>query len=372
MCERNGGKPCSWGESCNFAHSAEELRPYYDLTKTKMCPTQIASGVCKKTACRFAHCVSELRSTEMFYKTQLCIDFNTEGKCQNGFNCRHAHGEHELRLSPEPLYTIHDHVKFARAHRKIRPGNKSRKSLEKVSLTPLQVSLALPAVGIMFRKTDKDNSSICPPDQSTTDSLTKCNMMTTITLSPAPGFPASPHQHIERPAVMLSNHSHPLQPIFEDSPLCLGEILTPLYTKDADETEHTAQQSLHEHEGHLKVTLESEAEGQAKVSQGWMTLLGRLRHANKRLEKKSEYCRAVLALSEKIQISLCKWRDDREAGKSATKEEAEVLVQSITSNTSSYSDGALFPTTMTRAALEQASRPEIAGARSRRPLAAVE
>lgn len=126
MCERNGGGPCAWGDSCNFAHSVEELKPSYDLTKTKMCPRHKAAGVCNKYGCRYAHSSSELRSTEMFYKTQLCIDFTSGKECVNGDNCRHAHGLHELRKGPQPLYTLQNPVKFGKAHRRNKTGNRSR------------------------------------------------------------------------------------------------------------------------------------------------------------------------------------------------------------------------------------------------------
>lgn len=112
MCRRNGGKPCPFGKACNFAHSVEELRPFYDLTKTKMCPMQQQHGACSLLDCRYAHEPSELRSTQMLYKTALCIEFMRLGTCKFGSQCRHAHGQEELRCKPPPLLRLQPPIRF--------------------------------------------------------------------------------------------------------------------------------------------------------------------------------------------------------------------------------------------------------------------
>lgn len=46
--------------------------------------------------CHFAHGESELRSTPDFYKTAPCQNW-AKGNCVHGAKCRFAHGEKELR-----------------------------------------------------------------------------------------------------------------------------------------------------------------------------------------------------------------------------------------------------------------------------------
>jgi len=46
--------------------------------------------------CAFAHGETELRSTPDFFKTSLCQNF-AKGSCIHGSKCRFAHGEAELR-----------------------------------------------------------------------------------------------------------------------------------------------------------------------------------------------------------------------------------------------------------------------------------
>jgi len=53
---------CPRDRFCKFAHGEEELQRAPDLSRTKMCPALLKSGVCKKgTSCRFAHSEDEVR-----------------------------------------------------------------------------------------------------------------------------------------------------------------------------------------------------------------------------------------------------------------------------------------------------------------------
>lgn len=47
-------------------------------------------------SCSFAHGDMELRSTPEFFKTTICKAFQ-KGACKMGDKCRYAHGESELR-----------------------------------------------------------------------------------------------------------------------------------------------------------------------------------------------------------------------------------------------------------------------------------
>jgi len=49
-------------------------------------------GMCSKgEMCMFAHGEHELRSTPDLFKTSLCFNYN-QGKCMLGEMCRYAHG----------------------------------------------------------------------------------------------------------------------------------------------------------------------------------------------------------------------------------------------------------------------------------------
>lgn len=45
--------------------------------------------------CSFAHGEQELRGTPEFFKTALCNGY-LKGSCKAGDNCRYAHGKEEL------------------------------------------------------------------------------------------------------------------------------------------------------------------------------------------------------------------------------------------------------------------------------------
>ncbi|KAL8438758.1 hypothetical protein Efla_003429 [Eimeria flavescens] len=193
MCER---KLCAWGAMCNFAHSAAELRPFYDLTRTKMCPQQTAAGGCRTAGCRFAHSSSELRATEVFYKTQLCIAFAAGGPCANGSNCRHAHGQQELRPRPLPLYTVHEPGKAARSQKRQRAARKQRRQQQQT--TPS----TLPPNGVSPHSEEGLTRLIqCPSDQWTTASASESfspPISSYAELPPPPGLAVSIQQHREK------------------------------------------------------------------------------------------------------------------------------------------------------------------------------
>eukprot|EP00913_Durusdinium_trenchii_P024454 g22957.t1 len=77
------------------------------LTKTKMKTAMcraFARGACRATNCKFAHAEEELRVSPTVYKTQLC-HFFARGHCKKGDRCRHAHGPKELRPFESSLPT---------------------------------------------------------------------------------------------------------------------------------------------------------------------------------------------------------------------------------------------------------------------------
>ena len=64
-----------------------------------MCQNFMAGRCNSGMNCPFAHGETELRSTPNLYKTSLCLLFLKTGNCVHMDKCRYAHGEQELRSS---------------------------------------------------------------------------------------------------------------------------------------------------------------------------------------------------------------------------------------------------------------------------------
>eukprot|EP00928_Gymnodinium_smaydae_P074652 TRINITY_DN5767_c0_g1_i7.p1 TRINITY_DN5767_c0_g1~~TRINITY_DN5767_c0_g1_i7.p1 ORF type:complete len:237 (-),score=22.53 TRINITY_DN5767_c0_g1_i7:169-846(-) len=60
-CRFYGMGKCTRGSKCTFAHTAEELRPRFDLAGTKLCPTLLKTGSCTGVGCTYAHRDEDLR-----------------------------------------------------------------------------------------------------------------------------------------------------------------------------------------------------------------------------------------------------------------------------------------------------------------------
>jgi len=117
MCKQFAeGEFCDLGENCHFAHGEDELRvgprggmeagdgpspgrpgPFY---KTTLCKRWGETGSCEfGSDCLFAHGEAELRQTPDRpdnFKTILCKNWEAEGRCEWGEQCRWAHGPEEL------------------------------------------------------------------------------------------------------------------------------------------------------------------------------------------------------------------------------------------------------------------------------------
>ena len=62
MCIYHVQGRCKYGHYCTFAHDRLELREApFCVRKTKMCPAQY-SGLCSNESCNFAHSIDELKS----------------------------------------------------------------------------------------------------------------------------------------------------------------------------------------------------------------------------------------------------------------------------------------------------------------------
>lgn len=87
---------CRRGDHCCFAHGDVELQRPLNLQKTKLCEMWL-KGACNKDDCYYAHGQVQLRATDDYFKTGLCKFWKRGVPCEAGENCRHAHGQHELR-----------------------------------------------------------------------------------------------------------------------------------------------------------------------------------------------------------------------------------------------------------------------------------
>lgn len=88
---------CRLGSKCSFAHTAAEVQDAPNLYKTQLC-AKFQEGKCTNENCPFAHGEEELRMSPNF-KNKLCKWF-AKGKCRNGDECGFAHGSEELRSQP--------------------------------------------------------------------------------------------------------------------------------------------------------------------------------------------------------------------------------------------------------------------------------
>jgi len=103
MCSYHLAGRCTFGASCFYAHSQEDIQDAPNLSKTKLC-IQWQQGQCQLgSKCKFAHGAKELRSTNAVYKTVLC-QYWPKGHCSLGNACRYAHGtvEHRQVKEAEP------------------------------------------------------------------------------------------------------------------------------------------------------------------------------------------------------------------------------------------------------------------------------
>ncbi|KAF8822999.1 hypothetical protein IE077_001474 [Cardiosporidium cionae] len=100
MCPYLSRGSCRRGKGCCFAHNENHLRGENDLRKTKICGLWLKvgkGGSCGSKQCGYAHGEEELRATRDYFKTKLCKHWLQDGTCSSGENCRHAHGQLELR-----------------------------------------------------------------------------------------------------------------------------------------------------------------------------------------------------------------------------------------------------------------------------------
>lgn len=93
---------------------SREFPPALQVTiqKTRLCVHLTRGRQCPKHNCMFAHSTTELRQRPNLFRTKLCRSFSDTGTCDNGSECRFAHGLQELRhVSDSPWCLVSTVVK---------------------------------------------------------------------------------------------------------------------------------------------------------------------------------------------------------------------------------------------------------------------
>jgi len=96
LCRHYKVGKCKAGESCSFAHNADDKRGSPDFQNTSLCATLLRDGICERAGCRYAHSQEQLRASPVMLKTKLCTFF-FEGECVVAGACRFAHSMEELQ-----------------------------------------------------------------------------------------------------------------------------------------------------------------------------------------------------------------------------------------------------------------------------------
>lgn len=93
------------GSSASSTSSSSKLPVKCDRYKTELCRTYEENGTCRYgDKCQFAHGAAEMRTVARHpkYKTDLCRTFHTTGFCPYGSRCHFIHSLHERQLPVQP------------------------------------------------------------------------------------------------------------------------------------------------------------------------------------------------------------------------------------------------------------------------------
>jgi len=102
-CSTSTGSSVS--SSTSSASNGVKLPLKCERYKTELCRTYEENGTCRYgDKCQFAHGAAELRTVVRHpkYKTDLCRTFHTIGFCPYGSRCHFIHSLHERQLPPQP------------------------------------------------------------------------------------------------------------------------------------------------------------------------------------------------------------------------------------------------------------------------------
>jgi len=122
-----------------------------DRYKTELCRTYEENGTCRYgDKCQFAHGAAELRTVSRHpkYKTDLCRTFHTTGFCPYGSRCHFIHSLHERQLPVQPSRMQVQAAKLLLPQLAVKPARlpsapvNSRLVPEKQSLDNLLITLS--------------------------------------------------------------------------------------------------------------------------------------------------------------------------------------------------------------------------------------
>ena len=117
-----------------------------DRYKTELCRTYEENGTCRYgDKCQFAHGAAELRTVARHpkYKTDLCRTFHTTGFCPYGSRCHFIHSLHERQLPLQPSRVQIQPANLLLPQLAVKPAQmNSRMVTEKLSLDNLLHTLS--------------------------------------------------------------------------------------------------------------------------------------------------------------------------------------------------------------------------------------
>ena len=86
---------CPYGDKCQFAHGAQELRLYSGQN--------IAQNMLN---------INKSQNSLLNYKIVKCKNWDKDGTCKYGAHCTFAHGDYELRNKADNIYQFNPSMQF--------------------------------------------------------------------------------------------------------------------------------------------------------------------------------------------------------------------------------------------------------------------
>ena len=96
LCKKfSQGQGCPYGEKCQFAHGAQELR----MNNAQNTPQNMLN-------------LNKSQNSILNYKIVKCKNWDKDGTCKYGAHCTFAHGDEELRNKADNLYQFNPSMQF--------------------------------------------------------------------------------------------------------------------------------------------------------------------------------------------------------------------------------------------------------------------
>ena len=96
LCKKfSNGQGCPYGDKCQFAHGAQELR----MNNVQGIPQNMLNS-------------NKPQNSLLNYKIVKCKNWDKDGTCKYGAHCTFAHGDEELRNKADNLYQFNPSMQF--------------------------------------------------------------------------------------------------------------------------------------------------------------------------------------------------------------------------------------------------------------------